>query len=414
MHTHELDNLPTKSNHNHNQDNEMITLPSQPPATGHATSQTNSNVSTEQSSPTESNNSVDQELHNTSNMQARNDTTQDQECDTIHHQEIVISTTPRSHTSNKITSLKHPDTTDPHQNKTLDKMMRQKDDTTTKGTEIHTQPNRLHTDSLKIPEKLIGLVIGRKGKTIKEIKKKTNAHISITSATGAVIVEGENNEKTLATQEILKIIQCKEGSLCQDNECTFLHTDTNTYHSVSPQYIRAKVSDTHSRHITDIINIPAELRGLVVGKKGGTINRLRNQYNVAIELKEEPSLAEIRGKLPDVQRVKSELLDIITCRNLADNCHGQNCYFLHSSKNMKKAEATRLNLLPSHKPSTHITPSVSPHNNLTNVSLLKKIQEVLSKPETIQIMANILSESMNTLLTPLNQDHQPPLTARTL
>ena len=74
----------------------------------------------------------------------------------------------------------------------------------------------MNYDYIKVPEKYIGLIIGKKGKTIKKIEIKFNVKI-ISNNSLFLIYSSENDEDILKTKNYISTIINKK--ILEENEC---------------------------------------------------------------------------------------------------------------------------------------------------------------------------------------------------
>ena len=140
-----------------------------------------------------------------------------------------------------------------------------------------------------IPHSLLGIIIGRRGRNIKELQKNLKVNIEIDSNKKRtrgpnllILGPPKNTQKAKAT--IIEKYRCRNLSRCTRHDCKFLHiekesnTDKFEYLGKREPFIRKTKMQNHE--IQAEMCIPHGLVGIIIGSQGKTIEDLQQNLKV--------------------------------------------------------------------------------------------------------------------------------------
>jgi rRNA processing protein Krr1/Pno1 len=191
----------------------------------------------------------------------------------------------------------------------------------------------------------VGIIIGHRGKNIKELQENLKVEIRIDSnkrGTGIpnllIIGPPTNTQKAKAT--ILEKYRCRNLTKgCTRHDCKFLHLEkeihTGKFGQLGKREPSLRENQMQNHEIQMQMCIPHSLVGIIIGRQGKTIRDLQKHLEVRMKIHSEnrgpgiPNLL-ILGPPTNVQRAKETIVRRYQCRNMSHGCDKRGCKFLHS------------------------------------------------------------------------------------
>jgi len=171
--------------------------------------------------------------------------------------------------------------------------------------------SRTITAETTIPDRFVGLVIGKKGEQISQIQNDSNCKVQISQ-------EGGRPERVVTLTGTPQQVQHAKSMLCEIIECA----EKSGIGRVSPSSNSGMVEPFHyapNGQITSVeLMIPGSKAGLVIGKSGETIKHLQEENGVKMVLIQQSSAPtnedkplRITGEPARIEKVKAQIQEII-------------------------------------------------------------------------------------------------------
>jgi len=193
---------------------------------------------------------------------------------------------------------------------------------------------------IHIPVDLIGLVIGKKGKTIKNIKQETNCTDIKIEENGLCKFEGPKSCAWKARKLVMKIIKDNEYESDESNDYETdtddYETDTDDYETDTDEY--ESNDESNDEFIETKIDIPKEMIGLIIGQNGNRIRRIKRESNCRIYIDSKSGLCEIEGSEVNVLKAKSKIMRIIFDGSKNNNINVEKVFSEKTKKKTKENE----------------------------------------------------------------------------
>jgi polyribonucleotide nucleotidyltransferase len=171
---------------------------------------------------------------------------------------------------------------------------------------------------IHIPVDLIGLVIGKKGKTIKNIKRETNCTDVKIEENGLCKFEGPKSCAYKARKLVMKIIKDNETDTDDyETDTDDYETDTDDYETDTDDY--ESNDESNDEFIKTQIDIPKEMIGLIIGQNGNRIRKIKRESNCRIYIDSKSGLCKIEGSEENVLKTKLKIMKIIFNRSENNN-----------------------------------------------------------------------------------------------
>ncbi|KAK5073207.1 hypothetical protein LTS08_004291 [Lithohypha guttulata] len=165
-------------------------------------------------------------------------------------------------------------------------------------------------DSLQVmvPDRTVGLIIGRGGETIRDLQERSGCHVNIV---------GEN--KSVNGHRPVNLI----GSAASQRHAKDLIFEIveSDQKGISIKELRARQSDPHSK-VNDTITVPGEAVGMIIGKGGETIREMQDRTGCKInvspptgrDIEREIGLIGTRNSIEAAKRAILEKVDAVAAR----------------------------------------------------------------------------------------------------
>ncbi|RIA99240.1 hypothetical protein C1645_477258 [Glomus cerebriforme] len=153
------------------------------------------------------------------------------------------------------------------------------------------------TLELDIPRNLHGLIIGRGGETVKQLRSETNTNIKVPYYKGPVTISGAKGRVEIAKKRIEDIVGPYNNT---ENEKSDIRSTK----------IEVIESININEEITLKLNIPNHLHGLIIGRSGSTLNQIRDETKAKILIPINGPTT-ISGTKDKVEMAKKRIEDIV-------------------------------------------------------------------------------------------------------
>lgn len=166
-------------------------------------------------------------------------------------------------------------------------------------------------DSLQImvPDRTVGLIIGRGGETIRDLQERSGCHVNIVGETKSVNgyrpvnLIGSAVSQRHAKDLIFEIVESDQKG-------------------ISIKELRARNEDPHNK-INDKIMVPGDAVGMIIGKGGETIRDMQDRTNCKInvspasgrDIEREIGLIGTRSAIDAAKRAILEKVDTVQARS---------------------------------------------------------------------------------------------------
>ncbi|CAJ0626013.1 12631_t:CDS:10 [Entrophospora sp. SA101] len=165
-----------------------------------------------------------------------------------------------------------------------------------------------NTVIIRIPSNKVGVVIGRKGETIRDLQDRSGAHINVTPDSAAspqsknrpVTLIGDDEAIQRAKALINEIINNGEISSeinhHQDHRPNSHNSGSGSYNNHGGNYMNHNSNSGHRNQESITIKVPNDSVGLIIGKGGETVRALQQKSGAKIQI--EP----VYGGVPPIER----------------------------------------------------------------------------------------------------------------
>ena len=165
-------------------------------------------------------------------------------------------------------------------------------------------------DSLQVmvPDRTVGLIIGRGGETIRDLQERSGCHVNIV---------GEN--KSVDGHRPVNLIgSAASQRIAKDLIFEIVESDAK---GISIKELRARNDDPHSK-VNDSIQVPGEAVGMIIGKGGETIREMQDRTGCKInvspatgrDIEREIGLIGTRNAIDAAKRAILDKVDAATAR----------------------------------------------------------------------------------------------------
>ncbi|KAL9106416.1 MAG: hypothetical protein Q9227_008558 [Pyrenula ochraceoflavens] len=176
-----------------------------------------------------------------------------------------------------------------------------------------------NTMKIMVPDRTVGLIIGRGGETIRDLQERSGCHVNIM---------GENKSVNgLRPVNLIGSIQAQERAQALIYEV--VESDTNGTVNKPQENRRGRESqqDNSGDKSSDRVMVPGEAVGMIIGKGGESIKEMQNQTGCKInvspasgrDIEREIGLVGTRHAIELARRAIMEKVDVVESRNRGDS-----------------------------------------------------------------------------------------------
>lgn len=195
---------------------------------------------------------------------------------------------------------------------------------------------------IMVPDKTVGLIIGRGGETIRDLQDRSGCHVNITAENKSVNglrpvnLIGSYESQMKAKEMIMEVVQSDtraegdKGPPQRGSYETRGGAGYDTYSAQAPAaapapYGADPYGSAANGKINDNIQVPSEAVGMIIGKGGETIKDMQNQSSCKINVSP-PSGADVqrdigligtRQAIESAKRLIWEKVDAVVCQKPA-------------------------------------------------------------------------------------------------
>ncbi|KAI0010629.1 hypothetical protein F4779DRAFT_288645 [Xylariaceae sp. FL0662B] len=150
---------------------------------------------------------------------------------------------------------------------------------------------------IMVPDRTVGLIIGRGGETIRDLQERSGCHINIVGESKSVNglrpvnLIGPHNAAVQAKEFILEIVDSDNRNV--NNGST---TDANKVRPHKPDHGRDS-GQGGGEKINDSIYVPSEAVGMIIGKGGETIREMQNSTGCKINVSQSSGPGEVEREI---------------------------------------------------------------------------------------------------------------------
>ncbi|GES86023.1 far upstream element-binding protein 3 isoform X1 [Rhizophagus clarus] len=166
---------------------------------------------------------------------------------------------------------------------------------------------------LKIPGRLHGSIIGWGGSIVRQIKDETKTGINALSDDNLVVISGVKDGVEMAKKRIEDIIESQNKPESEKSNDTKIEDKKKD----DVESINESIKD--NEEITFKFNVPRRSLGLIIGRGGSTVRKIKDETNTKITALSDESLVIISGSKDGVEMAKKQIEDIIESYNNAGN-----------------------------------------------------------------------------------------------
>lgn len=157
---------------------------------------------------------------------------------------------------------------------------------------------------IMVPDRTVGLIIGRGGETIRDLQERSGCHVNIVGESKSinglrpVNLIGPYEAASMAKEMIMEIVE-------SDNRST----------NGPPAPTRSQPREGGPDKIQDTISVPSEAVGMIIGKGGETIREMQNTTGCKINVIQQPRAGEtdreieLVGSHDSINRAKRAIED---------------------------------------------------------------------------------------------------------
>jgi far upstream element-binding protein len=146
---------------------------------------------------------------------------------------------------------------------------------------------------IMVPDRTVGLIIGRGGETIRDLQERSGCHINIVGESKSVNglrpvnLIGTREQAQLAKDLILEIVDSDSRDAAPSNTKKGHKQD---HHRVEPG------PGGHDK-INDTIHVPSDAVGMIIGKGGETIKEIQNMTGCKINVAQSGGPGELEREI---------------------------------------------------------------------------------------------------------------------
>ncbi|KAI1388455.1 uncharacterized protein F4822DRAFT_247412 [Hypoxylon trugodes] len=181
---------------------------------------------------------------------------------------------------------------------------------------------------IMVPDRTVGLIIGRGGETIRDLQDRSGCHINIVGEDQSVDglrpvnLIGNAAASTQAKELILEIVASDSRNNNNNND-----NNNNRPRPQRTEHVRDNTGSNPDK-INDAIYVPSEAVGMIIGKGGETIREMQNTTGCKInvsgssgpnEVQREIGLVGSRDAISKAKRAIEDKVDAVRQKNSGGN-----------------------------------------------------------------------------------------------
>ncbi|KAI1453779.1 hypothetical protein F4805DRAFT_356377 [Annulohypoxylon moriforme] len=199
--------------------------------------------------------------------------------------------------------------------------------------EVRTpNPNALRDgedyEQIVVPDRTVGLIIGRGGETIRDLQERSGCHINIVGEDQSnnglrpVNLIGPSKATALAKTMIMEIVD-------SDNHSNDNNNNAKQPRQQRPDHSRPDNGQGGPDKVNDSIYVPSEAVGMIIGKGGETIREMQNTTGCKINVTASSGPSEVQreiglvGSRDAINRAKRAIEDKVDTVRQKNNGAGQ-------------------------------------------------------------------------------------------
>ncbi|KAI1499421.1 hypothetical protein F5X99DRAFT_389884 [Biscogniauxia marginata] len=148
---------------------------------------------------------------------------------------------------------------------------------------------------IMVPDRTVGLIIGRGGETIRDLQERSGCHINIVGESKSVNglrpvnLIGPQNAAAQAKELILEIVDSDSRNVNNNNDGNKNRPQKSDHSRDSAQGGGEKINDS--------IYVPSEAVGMIIGKGGETIREMQNSTGCKINVSQSSGPGEVEREI---------------------------------------------------------------------------------------------------------------------
>ncbi|KAI1076524.1 hypothetical protein F5B20DRAFT_319631 [Whalleya microplaca] len=152
---------------------------------------------------------------------------------------------------------------------------------------------------IMVPDRTVGLIIGRGGETIRDLQERSGCHINIVGESKSVNglrpvnLIGPHNAAVQAKEFILEIVDSDNRNVNNNTNAT---NDGNKGRPHKAEHSRDN-GQGGGEKINDSIYVPSEAVGMIIGKGGETIREMQNTTSCKINVSQSSGPGEVEREI---------------------------------------------------------------------------------------------------------------------
>ncbi|MCJ1397790.1 hypothetical protein MMC11_000986 [Xylographa trunciseda] len=145
-------------------------------------------------------------------------------------------------------------------------------------------------EQIMVPNRTVGLIIGRGGETIRDLQERSQCHVNIVGPEKAVNglrpvnLIGTPQAAAMAKELIMEIVDSDTKSMAAQNGPQGGQPRDNGLSSGGPGYGGFGGADSYGEKLNDTITVPSEAVGMIIGKGGETIKDMQTNTGCKINV----------------------------------------------------------------------------------------------------------------------------------
>lgn len=182
-----------------------------------------------------------------------------------------------------------------------------------------------------VPDKTVGLIIGRGGETIKDLQERSGCHVNIVGENKSVNglrpvnLIGDDQATALAKELILEIVESDARSTANNNNQAAPQRDRGYGDHNQQQRSGSNGASGGRDYIEKTIKVPSEAVGMIIGKGGETIKDMQRTTGCKINVNQPKppdvtrniDLAGNQRSMAEAERIIWEKVDTVQQRDAA-------------------------------------------------------------------------------------------------